>query len=133
MTSGPDRERSLTKEQAQKRADQVFAFKQELAELERDGVLTLSGDERSRLDGYHGQLLEQLARQFDVDRSAGQRQMSLGMRVVSFLGAVTLSAAVALFFYRFWGLLSTPAQVAVLVAAPLLALVGVDVAARATT
>ena len=90
----------MTKSQAQHRVDQVSAFTREILELERDGVLRLAPDDRARLDAYHAGLLEQLAGQFDVDRSDRQRQMSLGMRIASLLGAVTLSAAVVLFFYR---------------------------------
>jgi uncharacterized membrane protein len=56
--------------------------------------------------------------------------MALGMRVASLLGAITLSAAVILFFYRVWGLLTTPVQVAALVAMPLVMLLAVDLAAR---
>ncbi|RPJ62226.1 MAG: DUF2157 domain-containing protein [Acidobacteria bacterium] len=122
--------KGLARQEAQRRVDQVVAFKRELTELEREGVLALGFEERNRIERYHAELLAQLARQFDVDRSEGQRQMSLGMRIASLLGAVTLSAGVVLFFYRVWGLLATPAQVAVLVSMPLLALAGVEVAAR---
>jgi len=118
------------RQEAQRRVGQVAAFRRELAELEREGVLALGFEERNRIERYHADLLAQLARQFDVDRSEGQRQMSLGMRIASLLGAVTLSAGVVLFFYRVWGLLATPAQVAVLVLVPLLALCGVELAAR---
>ena len=43
------------------------------------------------------------------------------MRIASFLGALALSAAIFLFFYRYWGLLSTGAQLGIVIAAPLLA------------
>jgi uncharacterized membrane protein len=52
------------------------------------------------------------------------------MRLASFIGALALSAAVFLFFYRFWGSLATTAQVAILVGVPLVALVGVDLIGR---
>ena len=121
---------TMTRHDAQQRADQVASFRQELNELERSGVLALGFEERSRIERYHAELLTGLAQRFDVDASEGQRQMSLGMRIASLLGAVTLSAGVVLFFYRIWGLLDAPSQVAVLVAVPLLALVAVDIAAR---
>jgi len=54
----------------------------------------------------------------------------VGMRIATLLGAVTLSAAVVFFFYRVWGLLSTPAQVAALIAAPLALVAGIEIAAR---
>jgi len=131
MTHDPfDDPSSITKTQAQQRADQVAAFTRELAEVEREGVLRLAPDDRARLDAYHAGLVDQLASRFDVDRSERQRRMSLGMRIASLLGAVTLSAAVVLFFYRVWGLLATPAQLAALVAAPLLMLAATETAAR---
>jgi uncharacterized membrane protein len=119
-----------SKVEAQRRADRVDAFTRELAALEAAGVLALTGDQRNAIGRHHAALLSSLARQFDVDRTEPQRQMALGMRVASLLAAVTLSAAVVLFFYRVWGLLDTPAQVAVLVAMPLLLLAAVEVAAR---
>lgn len=121
---------SWTRAEAQERADRIAAFRQELADLERDGVLCLGEDDRGRLDAHHGALLERLAARFDVDRSERQRRMSLGMRVATLLGAVTLSAAVVFFFYRVWGLLATPAQVIALTAAPLLLLAATEFAAR---
>jgi uncharacterized membrane protein len=121
---------ALTKGQAQQRADRIDAFRSELGALERDGVLTLAPGDRARVDAYHTGLLEQLAGRFDVDRSERQRRMSLGMRIASLIGAVTLSAAVVLFFYRVWGVLATPAQLAVLALAPVLLLGTVEIAAR---
>jgi uncharacterized membrane protein len=115
---------------AQRRVDQINAFTRELAELEREGILTLQADQRSQVERHHASVLATLAQRFDVDRTEGQRQMALGMRIASLLGAVTLSAAVVLFFYRVWGLLTTPVQVAALVAMPLVMLAAVEVAAR---
>jgi uncharacterized membrane protein len=131
MTSRPFAvEDALTKAQAQQRVDQVLAFTRELPELEREGVLRLAPEDRARLDAYHAGLLQEFASRFDVDRGDSQRRMSLGMRIASLLGAVTLSAAVVLFFYRVWGVLATPAQLSVLVAAPLALLVAIEIAAR---
>jgi uncharacterized membrane protein len=119
-----------TKARAQQRADQIEAFTRELAELERDGVFRLPQEDRGRIDAYHTSVLERLAGAFDVDRTERQRRMSLGMRIASLVGAVALSAAVVLFFNRVWGLLSTPAQLAVLVAAPVILLGALELAAR---
>ncbi len=116
--------------EAQARADRIRAFREELAHLERGHVLVLPPEERRRLDAHHDRILQGLARRYDIDISDTQRQMSWGMRIVSFLGAVALCAAVYFFFYRFWGLLSTPTQLGLLVAAPLLALLATEFAAR---
>jgi uncharacterized membrane protein len=115
---------------AQQRTDRIRAFREELEALEREGALVLGADQRARLEEHHRALLEDLSRRYDVDVSDAQRQMSLGMRITSFLGAVALAAAVYFFFYRFWGLLGTASQVTLLVAAPLAALAGTEVAAR---
>jgi len=119
-----------TKEQAQRRADQIGAFTRELGELEGAGVLALSEDQRQRVQVYHRDILEHFGRLYDVDRSEAQKSVSLGMRITSFIGALALSAAVFLFFYRFWGALSTVAQMAILIGVPIAALVGVDLIGR---
>ncbi len=116
--------------EAQRRVDQINAFTRELAELERGGVLVLAADQQGSVERHHASLLATLAQRFDVDRTEGQRQMALGMRIASLLGAVTLSAAVILFFYRVWGILTTPSQVAALFAMPLVMLVAVEIATR---
>ncbi|MFB3855579.1 MAG: DUF2157 domain-containing protein [Vicinamibacterales bacterium] len=123
-------DRPWTREQAQARVDRIRAFRDELAELESAGVLRLRDEERNHLAAHHDELLRLLAARFDVDRSEAEKQMSLGMRIASFLGALAFSIACFLFFYRFWGLMSVPLQGAILSAAPLLAVAGVEVAAR---
>jgi len=130
MTATDDAGKALTRQEAQARAAQVRAFEREVRELEQDGVLVLGPDQRSRVSRYHDELLGALSDRFDVDRSEGQRQMSLGMRIASLLGALALSAGLVLFFYRIWGLLGTAAQVAVLAGVPLLLLAAVELAAR---
>jgi uncharacterized membrane protein len=120
----------MRKEQAQTRADRIRSFQGELTELEREGVVTLSDDQRRRLMEHHERLLRSLAKDHDIDTSSAQKQMSLGMRIVSVLGAAAISAAVFFFFFRIWGHLTTPYQVAILVLAPLLATTGVEIAAR---
>lgn len=109
----------LTRQQAQARADRIRAFRDELAAAEADGAVALTPEQRTSVDAYHDALLASLTARFDVDRSAAQHQLSLGLRIVSLLGAVALTAAVILFFQRVWGLLPSAGQVAVVWAAPL--------------
>ncbi len=118
------------KDDAQMRVDQINGFQRELVQLEQENVLHLSDEDRRKVESYHEGLLQQLANQFDVDTTKMQKQMSWGMRIISFLGAAAISAAVFFFFYRFWGLFSVPMQVCVLVAGPILLSVGIEVAAR---
>ncbi len=120
----------IQKDDAQRRADQVRAFNMELSALESEGVLTLAADEWDKVESHHSTLLKSYAQQFDIDISGTDKQLSWGMRIISFLGALALSAAVFFFFYRFWGLLGTTTQVGILIAAPLLVTLSIEFAAR---
>jgi uncharacterized membrane protein len=103
--------------EAQQRADRVRAFELELQALERDGIVSLTEAQKQAVAGHHRKLLAAYAGEFDIDRDAGSKQMSLGMRIASLLGALALAASVFFLFYQFWGGLSTVWQVAVLVGA----------------
>ncbi len=105
--------------EAQQRADEIRAFEVELKRLQEQGVLSLTGEQERAVTDHHATLLAQYARAFDVDRDVKAKQLSLGMRIASFLGALALAASVYFLFYQFWGLLSTAIQVGLLVAAAL--------------
>lgn len=109
----------LSRSEAQQRADAVHGFQRELARLEAEKVLVLTDAQRGALAAYHDGLLADYGRAFDIDRDAQARQLSLGMRIASFLGALALAASVFFLFYQFWGLFPTAAQVAMLVGAAL--------------
>jgi hypothetical protein len=120
----------VTREQAQARADRIRACREELAAAESDGALTLTDTQRAALDAYHDNLLTTFSARFDVDRSPAEHHLSLGMRIVTFFGAVALTAAAVLFFRAIWGLLPSAGQIAVVWAAPLAALWGASATAR---
>jgi hypothetical protein len=120
----------MNKAAAQRRADQIAAFRAELEQLEREGAPAFDAAQFADVQAHQDALLAQLAREFDVDRTAAARRMSLGMRVAAFLGAAALVAAIVSFFYRIWDAISTPAQVVFLVAAPMVALAAMIVAGR---
>lgn len=105
--------------EAQQRADEIRVFQQELARLEREGVLTLSDTQRSSVAAHHQGLLAQYTQAFDIDRDVQAKQLSLGMRIASFLGALALAASVFFLFYQFWGGFSAAAQVSILLGAAL--------------
>lgn len=130
MPEQTPRESARTRDEAQRRTDQVLAFRREMASLEQAGILALDPEQARRLAEHHDRELQALAGQFDVDRNEGQRSLSLGLRAASIVGAVALSAAVFFFFYRIWGHLGVIAQLAVLVAVPLACTAGVEMAAR---
>ncbi len=117
-------------EEAQQRADRIRAFWEEVRALEEEQALAFSADQRQALRTHHDQLLDSYSRQFAVDTTRVQKQLSLGMRLVSLLGALAFAAALFFFIYRFWGDLSTAARIIILMATPLAATVAVDQVAR---
>lgn len=120
----------LSKPEAQRRADRIAAFRAELAALESEGVLALPPEQRAAVERHHDDTLRELAERFDVDVEEGEKRLSVGMWVASFLGATALALSVFLYFQRFWGVLTTPSQVAILVAAPVAALGLTEIAWR---
>ena len=111
-----------SKDDAQKRADQIRAFRLEVGELRREGLDPIPPDRLDALTAHHDALLARLRVRFDIDTTLSAKRMSLGMRLASAFGAAALTAAVVSFFYRIWGDLATPAQVSFLTLAPLVAL-----------
>jgi uncharacterized membrane protein len=108
---------AASRTEAQRRADEIRVFREELLRLEREGVLHLDDMQRAAIAAHHDELLAGLSRSFDIDRDATSKQLSLGMRISSFVGALALAASVFFLFYQFWGYFSTPVQVIVLVTA----------------
>lgn len=111
-----------SKADAQQRADQIGHFQAELAIIEREGILVLDESQRLALAGYHGNLLQSLSATFDIDVDKREKQLSLGMKIASFLGALGFAASIFFLFYQFWGRFSTVSQTIILIAAPLIAL-----------
>jgi hypothetical protein len=119
-----------SKDAAQRRADQIGAFRAELDELAREGASPFVPAEIEAVTAHHDRLLRQFATEFDVDRGEAEKQMSIGMRLASLLGAAALTAAIVSFVYRIWGALPVAGQVALLTAAPILATAIMVVAGR---
>ncbi len=110
----------LTRDTAQQRVEEIHQFRRELGRLGEAGVLVLSAEQQNTVRGYHDDLIAEYATRFDVDRNSQASQLSLGMRVASFLGALALAAGVFFLFYQFWGLFSVSAQVGILLTSALL-------------
>ena len=110
----------ITKSEAQHRIDQIKAFQDELSQLQQDAVLHLNDEQHQAITTYHDQLQNELVQEFDVDRDQRSKQLSRGMMIASFLGALALAASIFFLFYQFWGYFTTPVQVVVLVLAPFL-------------
>ena len=105
--------------EAQQRADEIRIFQRELERLQGEGALSLSEAQRRAVAEHHSRLLARYAQAYDIDRDVQAKQLSLGMRIASFLGALALAASLFFLFYQFWGRFSTTAQVATLLAAAL--------------
>lgn len=119
-----------SKADAQKRADQIAYFKAELEMLEQENALFLDEKQRSAIADYHDNLINELSSAYDIDTNKREKQLSLGMKIVSFLGALALAASVFFIFYQFWGNFSTNLQVLILVMAPLIGLAATMYAAN---
>ena len=118
------------REEAQRRVHRIEAFRDELEAVTAAGVVTLTDDQRRAIAIYHEGLLQQYAAQFDVDRTATAGQLSRGMRLASFFGAATLTAAIYSLVDAVWGTLEFPMQATLLCLFPLASLVGVELSAR---
>ncbi|MEZ5544385.1 MAG: DUF2157 domain-containing protein [Lysobacteraceae bacterium] len=106
-----------TKAEAQSRVNDIAAFRRELARLDEEGALPLDAAQLDAITAHQEVRLAALAAGFDIDCDARSQQLSLGMKVASFLGALALAAAVFFLFRRFWGTFPTTVQVGVLVGA----------------
>jgi hypothetical protein len=115
---------------AQRRADRIRAFRDELDALTSAGVSPLTSDQRSALDAYHDELLRELSDTYDVDRSEAAGQLSRGLQLATLFAAVTLIATVWSIVARFWAQMDLPLQATLLCAFPLASLVAVELAAR---
>lgn len=118
-----------SKSEAQRRVDQIGAFRAELVEVEGEAT-RLTDSQHEALDHYHETLLAQLAERFDIDVGRREKQLSLGMKIASFIGAIGFAASAFFLFYQFWGRFGTKVQVTILIAAPLLAMTATLVAAN---
>ena len=100
--------------EAQQRADEIRIFRKELERLENEGVLKLADAQLAAVRSHHEGLLARFAQSFDIDRDLRSKQMSWGMRIASFFGALALAASVFFLFYQFWGRFTETAQVSIL-------------------
>jgi hypothetical protein len=120
----------MSRLEAQKRADRIRAFREELAALRAEGVAPLAPDQERAIAAQHDAVLSRLAAQFDIDRSERSGQLSKGMVLAALFGAVALIMAIYSLVDRAWWRMDLPAQTTLLAMFPLLALAGVEIAAR---
>lgn len=111
-----------SRQAAQESVDRILAFREELRRLSEAGVLALDDAQQAALARHHDAQLAELQSHHDVDRDGDARRITLGLRIVSFLGALAAAAAVYFLYRQYWGLLSTTIQVSALVAVSVLSL-----------
>ncbi|MDX5373932.1 MAG: DUF2157 domain-containing protein [Pseudomonadaceae bacterium] len=104
----------LTRDQAQQRADDIQAFRRETQRLQAEQAWPQDDAPLARIAAHHDALLAQYRASFDIDPDQQSKRLSLGMRIVSLLGALALAASLLFFFYQFWGLFGEATQVAIL-------------------
>lgn len=111
-----------SRQAAQESVDRILKFREELRRLADAGVLLLDDAQRAAVAHHHDAVLADLQSRHDVDRGSDARRVALGLRIVSFLGALAAAAAVYFLYRQYWGLLSTTFQVCALVTISVLAL-----------
>ncbi len=112
-----------SKASAQKRVDQIQAFYNELEILKSAEILDLSETQHAGVRDYHQKMTDQLSSDYDVDINQDSKNLTLGMQIASFLGAIALAISVFFLFYQYWGYFNTLTQTIILAAAPLLTLI----------
>ncbi len=111
-----------SKVDAQNRVDQIRYFQTELKLIEKNDILSLSASQKTAVNDYHEKHIAELILAFDIDSNRREKQLSLGMKITSFLGSLGLASSVFFLFYQFWGNFSTNLQIFILTTAPLLSL-----------
>jgi len=119
-----------SKADAQRRADQIGYFQAELTIMEQENILSLNESQKTAIADYHMKLMAQLSPVFDIDSNKREKQLSLGMKIASFLGALGLAASIFFLFYQFWGRFSTSIQIFILISAPIIGLAATMYAAN---
>src|SRR4051812_10063272 len=77
--------------EAPQRAERIAAFRAELAELAREGVLVLTEEERARVDAHQDAVLKTV-----VQERTPARELSLGLRAGALVGSGALAVSAIL-------------------------------------
>ena len=107
---------------AQQRTDQINAFQSELEILKNADIVLLSREQNEKIARYHQQLLHDYSLEYDIDTTKKQKQLSLGMKIVSFLAALGLAFSIFFLFLQFWGDFNESTQLFILLFTPTLLL-----------
>ncbi|MDY0117467.1 MAG: DUF2157 domain-containing protein [Sulfurimonadaceae bacterium] len=102
----------------QQRTDQIRAFQKELKLLEQENIVLFT--EKEKIDTYHKNLLEKFISSHNVDTTQEEKQLTLGMKISSFLAVLALALCLFYLFFHYWGFFDEALQVVILITAPLL-------------
>jgi hypothetical protein len=90
----------MEKEEARNRAQQLRAFREELATFEQDGVFDRDQMNLDRLDSYQRRMLAELARLEDAEAAAARKRFRRRLCLVLLFGMLVAGAALC------WSILS---------------------------
>jgi len=124
---------SISKSDAQIRVDQIKCFEEELQNIKNDDVISLSDTQKESIQSYHKNILNTLTNTYDIDSTKQKKQLSLGMKIASFLAALGLAFSIFFLFYKFWAYLHVETQVAILITMPIILLIATAFLAKLET
>lgn len=103
----------------QTRVQQVNAFEREILMLKGAGVLELTENQLRGVQAYH-QLILGSTPCSSANLLKESRQLTLGMKIASLFGAVTMATGVFFLFYQFFMEIDVYLQVTILIATPVI-------------
>lgn len=112
------------------RARRILGFRDEIAEVVREGGIDAGDPALARIAAHHDRVLAELATREDIDFTREEARLSAGMRLATVLGAAALSAAWGLLVASVWKDLGTATRLAVVWMPPLVIAALVPLAAR---
>ena len=115
---------------AQQRAEQIQAFQSELEILQTENIISLTQEQNEKIARHHQKLLAEYSLKFDIDTSGDERQLTLGMKISSFLAALGLAFSVFFLFYQFWGDFYEHTQVVILLLTPTILLISTAILSK---
>ena len=116
--------------EAQQRIDRIRAFEAERDALRDADVLALTDEQAQAVQRYHTELRTALSAVHELDTDAAERRLSLGLRVASLIGALSMAASLYLLLERYLDDLPRRLAVSSLVLLPIATALGTWVLQR---
>lgn len=112
------------------RARRILAFREEVAALEAEGVVTRDAELLTNVRVHHDAMLADISAREEVDFTRSEARLSTGMRIATVLGAAALAAAWGFFVVSAWDDLGRSGRLALVIIPPILLTIGTAYAAR---